>query len=136
MPRRVIPMLFLAVWSLLAVAFAIVLIAPGIAWWLSLAMLLWFAIWEAHGVNSRRKGDTLSEVIWRVLYVKDGRPVNLALFPLVCGVFLGFASLFVGLAAGADDRTMPGWATIAAAAFVATGTLGFLARHFWTGSNR
>ena len=136
MQRRQIPPFFLAVWSVLAVVFVLVLLLPPFSWWLSAFMLAWFAVFETHGVVSRRKFDTLSETIWRILYVKDNRPTNLALFPLVMGLFAAFATLFVGLVAGAAERVMPGWAPVVAAVFVGIGTLGFLWRHFWRGDSR
>ena len=127
---------YVVVWGLLALLFFGVLFSgPGIGWWLAAFMLSWFGIWETLGVASSRKGDTCSELVWAVLKVRDRRPQSMALLPLVAGLFVGFALLFVGLVANADTRLMPSWATISAATSLAAGTLGFLSAHFLRGDN-
>lgn len=135
--RRKIEAKYVYIWGLLAALFFVVLLTPPAAgWWVSAFMLGWFAFWEARGILSVKAGDTCSELVWAVLKVRDGRPVNLALVPLVAGIFCGFGVMFVGLVAGAGDYELPRWCAITAAGCLALGTLGFLARHFWVGSNR
>ena len=136
MNRHIAPR-YIAVWGALAVLFFAVLFAPPAwGWWLAALMLAHFAIWETRGVVSAKRGDTCSELVWAVLKVRDRRPQSIALLPLVAGLFAGFALLFIALVANADVRLMPAWATTAAAALLALGTLGFLAMHFVTGDNR
>ena len=133
--RRIKPR-FVVIWGTLAVLFSVALLAPdAVSWWASAATLAWFGIWETKGIVSPAKGDTLSESVWTILQVKDGKPVNIALVPLVAGVFWAAAVLFIGLVDGSATLDLAtGW-RVGAATAVAAGTLGFLAFHFWTGGN-
>ena len=125
------------VWAILAALFAFALFAPG-AWSFGggLVALIWFGAWEAKGVASARRGDTLSESVWAILDVHDGAPRNRALFPLVMGIFAGAAALFVGVVEGAAEQSVSVVARTVAACLVAAGTLGFLVRHFRRGDSR
>lgn len=138
--NRHIPKRASIVWAVEGALFAAALMIgqPTVAWCVAALALAWFAAWEAHGVVTTEAGDTLSESIWKLLDVRDNKPVNRAFFPLVMGVFLGAVCLFVGLVAG----TMPwpfelhGGFRIAAAVAVGAGTYGFLWRHFRRGDSR
>ena len=133
---RKIPKKYALVWGMLSLLFVPALATPGtLSWYCGVASLLWFAIWEAHGVMSARAGDTLSESVWAVLKVQDNSPVNRALFPLIMGAFAGAACLFVGVIYGAAEQSMSVWARLAAAICIACGTLGFLVRHFRRGDS-
>ena len=135
-PRR-IPRRYVAVWCVLAVLFSVALFAPGAAsWWFSLATLAWFGAWEAAGIASARKGDTLSESVWALLDVQAHKPVNRALFPLVMGLFAAAACLFAGVVEGAGEQWMSNVPRTIAACLVGAGTLGFLVRHFRRGDSR
>ena len=125
------------VWGAQAAIFAVAMLTPGrTSWFLSLAALLWFAVWETSGVISSRQGDTLSEQVWKLLNVRDKRPKNVAFFPLIMGCFAGAAFLFIGLAGSMGVYEMPTWATVCAASSVALGVLLFLVWHFWRGGNQ
>ena len=131
-----IPLKSSIVWSILAALFVVALFFTGaLAWWMSVVTLVWFAIFETKGIISTQAEDTLSESVWQLLQIKNDKPVNLALYPLVMGCFAGAACLFIGIVAGAAEMEMSRWAQISSASFISIGTLVFLARHFWTGSN-
>ena len=137
MRTRTIPKRYVAIWSVLAALFVAALFTAGeLSWWLSLTCLAWFGLWEFHGVASAKPNDTLSESIWTILNVQDNKPTNRALFPLVMGCFAGAACLFAGVVYGGGDQSMSPWAQLAAALFVAGGTLGFLVRHFRRGDSQ
>ena len=133
---RKIPRRYIAIWSVLGVLFTLALFTTGeTSWWLSLICLLWFAVWETHGIATKAAGDTLSESCWAILDVQDNSPVNRSLVPLVMGLFTGAACLFIGIVDGASTQTMSVWARVVAAFFVACGTLAFLVRHFRRGDS-
>ena len=136
MKDRQIPKRYIAIWSVLGALFVLALFTSGeYSWWFSTICLLWFAVWETHGIASKESGETLSESIWSILDVEDHRPVNRALYPLIMGVFAGAACLFVGIVDGSSTQTMSIWARVIAAFFVAAGTMAFLSRHFRRGDS-
>ena len=139
---RVIPLKYKCVWGVEALLFVLALFTGS--WWVGFVALLWFALWETKGVVSVKAGDTLSESIWKILEVRDKSPGNLALYPLVMGLFAGAGALFVGLVVGGDGSLkLPAfgaeigvfWLGLAAGC-VSLGVLGFLARHFWRGDSK
>ena len=137
MKDRQIPKRYIAIWSVLGVLFTLALFTTGeTSWWLSLICLLWFGVWETHGIASKESGETLSESIWAILDVEDHKPVNRSLVPLVMGTFTGAACMFIGIVDGSATQTMSVWARVVAAFFVAAGTLAFLLRHFRRGDSQ
>ena len=122
---------------MLGVLFVLALFTSGeYSWWFSTICLLWFALWETHGIAAKAAGDTLSESVWAMLDVDDNKPVNRALFPLIMGVFTAAACLFIGIVDGASTQTMSVWARVIASFFVSCGTLAFLLRHFRRGDSQ
>ena len=132
--RRVIPTASKVVWSVEAALFVLTLFTSS--WWIGLATLVWFGVFEAVGVATSRPGDTLSESIWKLLDVRDHAVGNKAFYPLVMGVFVGAGVLFVGLVAGAGGFVLHRAYPTVAAGFVAAGVVAFLFRHFRRGDSR
>lgn len=133
---RQIPKRYIAIWSMLGVLFTLSLFTTGeTSWWFSLISLLWFALWETHGIASHKAGETLSESIWAILDVEDHKPVNRSLVPLVMSLFTAAAVMFVGVIQGVQDQTMSIVPRVIAACFIGCGTLAFLNRHFRRGDS-
>ena len=133
-----IPTRYRVIWGLQGLLVALAMFAPGEwGWWFALVAFVWFGIFETVGLCTTRTDDALSNSIWALLDVEEGRVLNKALSPLVGGIFAAAGVLFVGLVQGIDEGpAMPGWAPIVAAVCVAGGTLWFLKRHFAWGGNR
>ena len=133
---RKVPTEYRLVWWALAALFAAALFASGeLSWWLSLASLAWFGVWETHGIVRHKTDETLSFSVWTILDVQDHHPKRKALVPLVMGIFAAASAMFVGVVDGSATLEMSTAARVIAACFVAAGTLLFLRRHFARGDS-
>ena len=128
---RRIPLYAKVVWAAEALLLFTAMFTP---WppgqWVALIALLWFVGWEASGIISERRGDTLSELCWKILAVRDHMPVNKALYPLVMGFFGAAVVLFVRLA-----WWWSGWPGGVGALCFAVGVYMFLLRHIRRGDS-
>ena len=132
-----IPLKSKIVWSVQALLFMAACLSPDVVSFYAAALALaWFAVFETKGILTAKRGDTLSESVWSLLGAKNRKVTNTALSPLVGGIFVGAAILFVGLVAGMQAQEMYREFRVLAAVSIAAGTLWFLRRHFSWGGNK